>query len=58
MRKDKRDYRVTIIFIWLVVLTFMVMYDKINTASRLMILPPPILEPIPELDVECEVYND
>lgn len=50
---ENRDYRVTMIFIWLILLTMFYMYDKISIGQRVgnIILPPPILEPI-EVDVE------
>lgn len=54
-----RDYRVTIIFIWLILLTMFFMYDKMSIAQgvRNIILPPPMLEPI-EVEACYESINE
>lgn len=54
-----RDYRVTMIFIWLILLTMFFMYDKMSIGQgvRNIILPPPILEPI-EMEVFYEPINE
>ena len=43
-RNNKRDYRVTLIFIWLTLLTFFIIYDTIKIDREVTLPPLEILE--------------
>lgn len=54
--KIQRDYRVLIIFLWLLGLTVFIACDRMNVkfVSRQIVLPP---VPIEDLEVDLEVYH-
>ena len=55
--RQKKDYRVLIIFIWLFILTGLIVCDKINTNRKVktIILPPPL--EVLEVEKEGVVYD-
>ena len=55
--RQKKDYRVLIIFIWLFILTGLIVCDKININRKVktIILPPPL--EVLEVEKEGVVYD-